>query len=57
MQGGVGVGEHGAVDDVGEAPLTQARSNPTARAFLDRRSDQGDARKEAIRSLKWHDCA
>ena len=32
--------------------LTQARSHPAARAFLERRADQGATRKEAIRSLK-----
>jgi len=34
------------------AALTQARSHPTAIAFLDRRTGQGATRKEAIRSLK-----
>lgn len=34
------------------AALTQARSHPDAIAFLNRRTDQGATRKEAIRSLK-----
>ena len=34
------------------AALTQARSHPSAIAFLSRRTDQGATRKEAIRSLK-----
>jgi len=32
--------------------LTQARSWTDARAYLDRRQEAGDTRKEAIRSLK-----
>jgi transposase len=32
--------------------LTQARSHPDAISFLDRRTDQGSTRREAIRSLK-----
>jgi hypothetical protein len=32
--------------------LTQARSNPQARAYLERRQKAGATRKEAIRSLK-----
>ena len=32
--------------------LTQARSHPGAIAFLNRRTDHGATRKEAIRSLK-----
>ena len=32
--------------------LTQARSNPPARAYLERRQKAGATRKEAIRSLK-----